>query len=122
MPVTVACECGHVTELADRDQPAEGSVAVDQVCAACGRPLRLPPPAGKRMFQQLWQSHVGEEPFEPARPIAEESSAPRRSLWDVMRGSNESASTTSSQRAPTEESVAPAAPKPKGLWDVMHAV
>ena len=58
MPVTVTCECGHVTELADREQPGDAAVVADQVCPICGRALLSHVPAGKRMFQQLWQSHA----------------------------------------------------------------
>lgn len=120
MPVTVTCECGHVTELADRDQPEDGAVVAEPVCSACGRRLPLSAPAGKRMFQQLWQSHVGDNSLAPAEPIIEESPALRRSLWDVMRGSNESSATALTESAPADENT-PAA-KPKGLWGLMHAV
>lgn len=121
MSVTVTCECGHVTELADRDQPDEAVVAANQVCSACGRPLTTHAPAGKRMFQQLWQSHVGDESSEPVPvPVAEESSPPRRSLWELMRGSTASAPATQTNTAPVTEGSAPETAKPKGLWSVMQ--
>ena len=95
MAVTVTCECGHVTELADSEQLADVRSAHD--CSACGRLLTMPVPTGKRMFQQLWQSHVGDEvptipppeasAIEP--PVVDEPTPPRRSLWEVMRGSTE---------------------------------
>ncbi len=118
MPGAVTCECGHVTELADSDQPADAAVVTDQVCPACGRALTTHAPAGKRMFQQLWQSHIGDAnaqtaPIEPVvapsveESVAAEPSKPRRSLWDVMRGSK--------SEPPLEEA------KPKGLWDVMQS-
>ncbi|MBM3968458.1 MAG: DUF1559 domain-containing protein [Planctomycetes bacterium] len=123
MPVTVTCECGQVTELADPDQPANAAVVADRVCSACGRSLPTQVPSGKRMFQQLWQSHLGDvvaptvpnepsnEPTSIAAPVDEslaaEPSKPRRSLWDVMSGS---------KSAPPADSV-----KPKGLWGVMQS-
>ena len=95
MAVTVTCECGHVTELADSEQLADVRSAHD--CSACGRLLTMPVPTGKRMFQQLWQSHIGDEvptipppeasAIEP--PVVDEPTPPRRSLWEVMRGSTE---------------------------------
>lgn len=115
MPVAVTCECGHVTELADSDQPAGAAVVANQVCSACGRPLATHAPSGKRMFQQLWQSHVGDASA-PAVPVAAmsdeeavvtESTKPRRSLWNVMRGT---------KTEPPLEAV-----KPKGLWRVMQS-
>ncbi|GDY10042.1 hypothetical protein LBMAG52_35280 [Planctomycetia bacterium] len=128
MPVAVTCECGHVTELADPDQPADAAVVAEQVCPACGRALATHAPAGKRMFQQLWQSHVGDAsapavPIEPvvAPPVedsvAAEPSKPRRSLWDVMRGST---ITPAAQPPETTEPMADAV-KPKGLWGVMQS-
>ena len=132
MAVTVTCECGHVTELADRDQPADVTVGAAQVCSACGCPLTPPAPAGKRMFQQLWQSHVGDEtpaesPSETVtaanitEPVAEEPVKPRRSLWDVMRGSKDSAPPAESEMASVTDNIAPKEAKPKGLWEVMHS-
>lgn len=129
MSVTVTCECGHVTELADHDQPADAAVVVDQLCPACGRPLTTYAPAGKRMFQQLWQSHVGDVsvpavPNEPvvAPPVEEsvvaEPSKPRRSLWDVMRGST----VTPAAEAPATTEPTADAVKPKGLWGVMQSM
>ncbi len=137
MAVTVTCECGHVTELVGGDQPADVAVGAAQICSECGRPLTTPAPAGKRMFQQLWQSHVVDEsPAEiPSEPIAaanvedsvaEEPAKPRRSLWEVMRGSTAStvtpadtASITPADEAPVTEISVSDAPKPKGLWSVM---
>ena len=135
MPVTVTCECGHVTELADREQPADATVVPEQVCSACGRALTAPAPAGKRMFQQLWQSHVGDA-HAPAASIeaavaapveesdAAEPSKPRRSLWEVMRGSastphESSAPSTQASEATVSDVSATDAIKPKGLWGVM---
>lgn len=134
MAVTVTCECGHVTELADHEQPAEANV----VCSACGRPLTSSAPTGKRMFQRLWQSHVGEpssseEPSSPAavesaeESVADESVKPRRSLWDLMRGTpgvptatpNVSSPIESADEDPPAEDSAPEASKPKGLWSLM---
>lgn len=121
MSVTVTCECGHVTELADRDQPDEAVVVANRVCSACGRPLTAHAPAGKWMFQQLWQSHVGDESFEPVPvPAAEETPPPRRSLWELMRGSTESAPATPTDTSPVADSSAPETAKPKGLWGVMQ--
>ena len=129
MTVTVTCKCGHVTELADRDQPADVAVGAAQVCSECGRPLTRSAPAGKRMFQQLWQSHVVEEsPAEiPSEPIAaanvedsvaEEPAKPRRSLWDVMRGSTASPAVVPDETPVAESSLSDVA-KPRGLWSVM---
>lgn len=124
MPVTVTCECGHVTELADRNQPDDAAVVADQVCSACGRSLTTSAPTGKRMFQQLWQSHVGDA-SPPTAPVVEppdedaaaaEPSPPRRSLWDVMRGSSvEPTADAPAATEPTDATV-----KSKGLWGVMH--
>ncbi len=139
MPVTVTCECGHVTDLADREQPGDATVVADQVCPICGRALLSHVPAGKRMFQQLWQSQVGENNSATAPPapssietIVEPPVDPtpaRRSLWEVMRGSP--ASTHAQPDVPTvaapvnddpaAESSTAAAVKPKGLWGVMHS-
>ncbi len=125
MPVTVTCECGHVTELADRDQPADAAVVGEAACPACGRSLATHVPAGKRMFQQLWQSHVVDA-IPPATPViappveksvAAEPTKPRRSLWDVMRGSN----VTPAAEAPATTEPTGDAVKPKGLWDVMQS-
>ena len=129
MPVTVTCKCGHVTELADREQLGDAVVVADQVCSACGCSLAAHAPAGKRMFQQLWQSHVGDAstpvvPIEPVvAPLVEESiaaepSKPRRSLWDVMRGST----VTPAAEAPATTEPTGDAVKPKGLWGVMQSV
>lgn len=141
MPVTVTCECGHVTELADREQPADATVVPEQDCSACGRALTVPAPSGKRMFQQLWQSHVGDANA-PATPIeatvappveeslAAEPSKPRRSLWEVMRGSASTPHESSAPSTETSEATdalasdvsASDAIKPKGLWGVMPGV
>ena len=125
MSVTVTCECGHVTELADPDQPADATVVAEMACAACGRSLTGYAPAGKRMFQQLWQSHVGEA-SPPAIPVvvppveesvAAEPSKPRLSLWDVMRGPTVTpAAENPATTEPTGDTV-----KPKGLWGVMQS-
>lgn len=109
MPVTVACDCGHVTELADLEQPGEATVVEELVCPICGRRLIPHVPPGKRKFQQLWQSHavdldatgseaegasLGEgvafptsaksEPNETNEAIPSETAPARRSLWAVM--------------------------------------
>lgn len=138
MPVTVTCECGHVTELADREQPGDAAVVAEQVCPICGRGLLSHVPAGKRMFQQLWQSQVGESTvpvIPPASPPVESAAEPpadptpaRRSLWEVMRGSPASTrvqpdapmADVSVGADPATESSATAV-KPKGLWGVMHS-
>ncbi len=149
MPVTVTCDCGHVTELADREQPGDAAVVADQVCPICGRALLSHVPAGKRMFQQLWQSHTdtsssvpSPEPLatkETDTQVANESAPARRSLWEVMRGSNDteaqasgaaSAPRSSDDKTADEtggltphrspESAGDAV-KPKGLWGVMQA-
>ena len=59
-------------------------------------------------------------------PVAEEVAKPRRSLWEVMRGSPaspvappESVPITLSVDVPVAESSVPDASKPKGLWSVM---
>lgn len=128
MSVTVTCECGHVTELADSDQPADAAIVAGQVCASCGRPLTMHAPAGKRMFQQLWQSHVGDAsvptaPIEPVvapsveNSVAADASKPRRSLWDVMRGSTSPTAQAPATAEPTGDAV-----KPKGLWGVMQSL
>ncbi len=143
MPVT--CECGHVTELAGREQPGDAAIVADQVCPICGRVLQPHVPAGKRMFQQLWQSHADTNSSLPSseppanketdEPVANESAPARRSLWEVMRGSTDSNDTASGVvSAPrlsdedTGERTPPRSPenlgdavKPKGLWGVMQA-
>ena len=159
MPVTVTCECGHVTELADREQPGDAAVVSDQVCPICGCALQSHVPAGKRMFQQLWQSHADASSSLPSSeppatketdtPVANESAPARRSLWEVMRGSTDTASVSAQSDASAAESTdlacgAASAPrlsgevtggltpprspenlrdavKPKGLWGVMQA-
>ncbi len=145
MPVTVTCECGHVTELADREQSSDAAVVANQVCPICGRALVSHVPAGKRMFQQLWQTHADTSSSPPTSepsatqetdaPVANESAPVRRSLWEVMRGSadtNDLASgAASAPRFSDEETgglTPPRSPenlgdavKPKGLWGVMHA-
>ena len=141
MPVTVTCECGHVTELADREQPGDAAVVADQVCPICGRALLSHVPAGKRMFQQLWQSHADDNVGTPVstappsvaahtEPLPDPDPAPaRRSLWEVMRGSTgadhpETIAPVASARiedAPASEPFTADAVKPKGLWGVMHA-
>ncbi len=122
MSVTVTCECGHVTELADREQAA---VVAEPLCPVCGRPLATHASAGKRVFQQLWQTHVGDAGA-PAVPvvtppveesIVAEPTKPRRSLWDVMRGSN----VTPAAEAPATTESTENAVKPKGLWGVMQS-
>ena len=141
MPVTVTCECGHVTELADREQPGDAAVVADQVCPICGRALLAHVPAGKRMFQQLWQSHADDNVATPVstappsvaantEPLPDPDPAPaRRSLWEVMRGStgadrpetNAPVASARIEDAPASECFTADAVKPKGLWGVMHA-
>ncbi|MBC7820709.1 MAG: DUF1559 domain-containing protein [Planctomycetaceae bacterium] len=131
MPVTVTCECGHVTELADREQPGDAAVIAHQVCPICGRTLQPHASAGKRMFQQLWQSHAGESSA-TAEATAEPSTEPapaRRSLWEVMRGSTDMVREETDApiadariaNAPATQSSTADAVKPKSLWGVMHA-
>ena len=125
MSVTVTCECGHVTELVDPDQTAGAAAVAEMTCSACGRSLPGHAPAGKRMFQQLWQSHVGDvsPPAIPAvaPPVEElvvaEPAKPRRSLWDVMRGST----VTPAAEIPATTEPPGEAVKPKGLWYVMQS-
>lgn len=131
MPVTVTCECGHVTELAVREQPVDAAVVADQVCPICGRALHSHVPAGKRMFQQLWQSHADTSSSLPAsdppatkvtdEPLANDPAPARRSLWEVMRGSNETNDPASGVASPRSPESAGDAVKPKGLWSVMQA-
>jgi hypothetical protein len=92
------------------------------------------------MFQQLWQSHVGDEspPAVPSAPaeaenieaaVVEEPAKPRRSLWQVMRGSTDAPPLAPSETTQPSEAIAAQsadnptldALKPKGLWGVMQS-
>lgn len=138
MSVTVTCECGHVTELAGDDQPEATTTVRSHVCPACGRPLAAPTSSGKRVFQQLWRSQVSPPPSAPSlasspddsvaiESVTPETSAPRRSLWEVMRGAVAKprpaapeiavSGASAESDAPAQATDPPA--KPKGLWDVM---
>ncbi|MFM9964755.1 MAG: DUF1559 domain-containing protein [Planctomycetaceae bacterium] len=142
MPVTVTCECGQVTELADLQQSDDAAVVADRVCPICGRALLARAPVGKRMFQQLWQSQAGDDRVsdvlaEPpdaegvAEPSASEPSITepsstnptpaRRSLWEVMRGGTDAPQSSEPVNDPLANDSLADAVKPKGLWSVMQA-